>query len=761
MATMASSKTSISDLDFINNVLGLVLPYNSEQNTFLFEKFPGLGKKGAENPKNILDLIRYGSDFEDNNALFQLKFRSANHFYDPQDNGAEYPTSLTNYSSPDWIIEKQDIADQEYSYADARIALYEAITNIDLIERGNNFGRFFQILGQIMHHMQDMSQPEHVRGDSHITIDEFKKFLPFIPEKLDIDPSAYEDYVVELNLIDLLKDQQPIPSSNKIISNSYNNNKKVMFPMPHDYWGGPPDKSLEKKGAAEFTSNNFISKDTNFSFKSPGIYSVHSSKHPLPDPANAIITPEDFATVTDCALDKSLAGTMYWIGTDVIDEYIGGDPVFNKMTSSHSVFNSDLAYYNIDTLSFPFEEDDQPSLQTSINSCTFNAAMGFLIPRAIAFSAGIIDYMLRGRIEIRLPDEGVYSVLDHAVINQKAEGFDKIKVKLRNITEAIQPTPGDQNSQAVVQDIYDGELLAVVKYRINPCYQSDLSGELKYVYGDPYPPAPMLIDDQATWSNCNGGKYYSGSEEIVVSLPITLAPDESMPRDIGKEYTFFFAAADIPIDAIDVRLQIIFKGKLGSIDNPELAESNAIVVSTKDISEPSFIQVTNTTNYKIQLSDAENPAQYVSSGQGVPLMVDIRTHHTSPGFLLASANLQVGEYARLALLTDNTSQLISYNNYNGEFSVGDTAGFYFDEIIDSLLITQRTHFNGRGVYFHGVGRRVSDTEVIPIYDGLCDMHDNSGDQRLPSPTELKQLQDSCRNLPPLVSDPKPVSLYFN
>jgi hypothetical protein len=394
-------KSSFSDLNFINNVLGLVLPYNSKQNTFLFEKFPGSGIDGAEEPKNIFNLILYGVDYEDNNVLFG-EHRPLNHFYDPQTNGSKLTVPLTNNSSPEWVIEKTAISDQKYSYEDARIALYDAITNSDLIIRGNSFGRFFQIMGQIMHHMQDMSQPEHVRGDAHLTL---KGFIPSLPKWFDIDPSNYEEYVLGLNLLALLSDQQPLPNSNKIISNSYNDNNKVMFPMPHDYWGGPPDKSLESKGAAEFTSSNFISKDTNFSFNSPGVR-AHSSKHPLPDPANAIITPEDFSAVTDCALDKSLAGTMYWIGTDVVDEYIGGDPVFNKMTSSHSVFNSDLAYYNIDTTALPYEEDDQPSLQTSINSCTFNAAMGFLIPRAIAFSAGIIDYMLRGRIEISLPDEG-------------------------------------------------------------------------------------------------------------------------------------------------------------------------------------------------------------------------------------------------------------------------------------------------------------------------------------------------------------------
>ena len=329
------------------------------------------------------------------------------------------------------------------------------------------------------------------------------------------------------------------------------------------------------------------------------------------------------------------------------------------------------------------------------------------------------------------------------------------------MTEDINTVPDGQSgsgSQPVVQDIFDGVMEAVVKYRVNSCYQSDLSGELKYVYGDPYPPVPINLGQQTTWSGCNGNQYYSGAEEIAVSLPVTLAPGEILPKDTATEYTFYFTN-DIPVDAIDVRLQIIFKGKLGSIDNPDLAESNAVVVSTRDISEPSFIYVTNTTDYKIQLSDAGNPAQYVPSGQGVPLDVDIQTHHASSGFSIASANLKVGEYARLALLTDKSSQLMSFNSKAGEFNIGDTAGFYFSD--NALRANSRNFFDGRGLYFHSVSKRISDTEVIPLYDGLCDIHSEVTGQRLPNTTEIKQLQDSCRNLPPLAASPTPVTLYFN
>ena len=184
-----------------------------------------------------------------------------------------------------------------------------------------------------------------------------------------------------------------------------------------------------------------------------------------------------------------------------------------------------------------------------------------------------------------------------------------------------------------------------------------------------------------------------------------------------------------------------------------------MVVSTRDISEPSFIHVTNTTDYKIQLSDAGNPAQYVSSGQGALLDVDIRTHHASSGYSIASANLQVGEYARLALLTDKSSLLLSFNSEAGEYSIGDTAGFYFSD--NELRANSRNFFDGRGVYFHSVSKRISDTEVIPVYDGLCDIHSTVTGQRLPNTTEIKQLQESCRNLPPLAENPTPVTLYFN
>jgi hypothetical protein len=107
----------------------------------------------------------------------------------------------------------------------------------------------------------------------------------------------------------------------------------------------------------------------------------------------------------------------------------------------------------------------------------YDAAADLLLPRAVAYSAGLIDYFFRGRLEISLPDEGVYGAVDHSVENQPdTNGFRKIKLKVRNVTPPVIPTAGPQKDQNIAQDM-SGTVIAVVKYHENTCYQADLSGE--------------------------------------------------------------------------------------------------------------------------------------------------------------------------------------------------------------------------------------------------------------------------------------------
>ena len=129
-------------------------------------------------------------------------------------------------------------------------------------------------------------------------------------------------------------------------------------------------------------------------------------------------------------------------------------------------------------------------------------------------------------------------------------GFTKLKLKVKNVTPkgtGIEPmTP-------------EGKLVAVVKFHRNNCYQPDLSGE----YGSP----------GMDWRSCRGV-----GEEIVVSS------DASVPSGINadpSQVTFLFPTP-VPINATDLFLQVVYRGPLGD-------ELDAVVVATKDISEPTYI----------------------------------------------------------------------------------------------------------------------------------------------------------------------------
>src|SRR3989442_10174937 len=125
----------------------------------------------GEGPLSIERLIRDGSRFED---TLGFPPRVLNHFFDPVSGNGLNPFP-SNYSSPDWALEdgaqiSGPIWMQRFSYRDARTLLYNALTSPLGGDRAMSFGLMFQALGHVMHHLQDMAQPQHVRNDQHIEL---------------------------------------------------------------------------------------------------------------------------------------------------------------------------------------------------------------------------------------------------------------------------------------------------------------------------------------------------------------------------------------------------------------------------------------------------------------------------------------------------------------------------------------------------------------------------------------------------------------
>jgi hypothetical protein len=125
----------------------------------------------ADFNKLTLDqLVRYGACYEDNEAVGA--YRSLGHFYNPQSAGIGLSGQP---NSPDWALSGAGASSggvvatgpNHFSYADARTAFYRAVTLPAKADRNINWGLTFQSLGHVVHHLQDMAQPQHVRNDDH------------------------------------------------------------------------------------------------------------------------------------------------------------------------------------------------------------------------------------------------------------------------------------------------------------------------------------------------------------------------------------------------------------------------------------------------------------------------------------------------------------------------------------------------------------------------------------------------------------------
>ena len=210
-----------------------------------------------------------------------------------------------------------------------------------------------------------------------------------------------------------------------------------------------------------------------------------------------------------------------------------------------------------------FDQFLNPTLirQATLNHYNYAEQARLLLPRAVAYSAGLLDYFFRGKLEIALPDEGVYAVRDNSTgICKDACGFDLVKLKLTN------DTPGEAMGPGVV--------VAVVKFHRNNCYRADLSGE---------PGGP----------NFTGGSCRNPEEEIVVSSARAVA---SMATGTTQTIAFDFKQRPIPINATDITLQVVFRGKLGN-------EDDAVAVTTRNIAEPSYLALENATDYRYNTGD--------------------------------------------------------------------------------------------------------------------------------------------------------------
>ena len=608
---MAEKATEMSDLDKPNPVVLLNLGLKPDIRNPK-QKFPN--SDGKE--KLILDLIKNGANFEDNDS------RPLNHFYDPI---SGKPLSLLlGHSSPDWALEDTvEPAGQDYSYKDAREYFFNALTETRTTERKQYFGLMFQTLGQVIHHIHDMAQPQHTRLDAHLDIGE-ERVAKYPLE----NPSHYEYDTYDRLNIDNFKKYNP-----------------MLFLSARDYW-----HTDAGTGLADYSNRGFVSAGTNFDAK---------PTYPLPpfEPTSEWETDavEEFreagieARLPDYCTAAPDACVMTFYRNYVNDRLRPNLDSLNEKTSTFSIFNR---YLEINKKAVTYFDPETGANWTtesifSLNRFNHDEAHKLLIPRAIGYSAGLIDYFFRGRLEISLPDEGVYGIVDHAVANQaNIQGFNTIKLKIKNTTPDVILEDDSKHPQPMT----GGKLVAVAKFKRNTCYDPSLVGEFRYP------------DAETTWNNCTRGNYRSETEKIVVSQPVE---DVSLTANATEQYSFTFDDP-IPINATNLYLQVVYRGPLGE-------ENDAVVVATKDIFEPTYYTYFNGTDFYMidgvfKTYDEINNDPYLQEKIPGIVKADIDSWDLEkykfwfePGHSIVRFNqLEPGKYVRFVYLTDRNLSSIDY-----------------------------------------------------------------------------------------------------
>ncbi len=275
-----------------------------------------------------------------------------------------------------WVQDKTN--QQSYSKLEGdqtwqatRNYFYAALTGKTDAERQENFAQTFKGLGHQMHLIQDMSVPAHVRNDAH-------------PEDAILGKNYITgDFYFETwakNNVSKINSFASTPASPQV---DLTKNPGGMIPITQFYdtdiynENVVPTKSLTW-GLSEYSNANFISDDTIFTEK----FSKNDG-HYFPYPR--------YTDQTQCyeQFDQDVAPNKkrtYWrkkcVG-EAVEHFVTAGPLFKYLPIW-----------------------DLQRLTLKLDKAIHNDYANKLVPRAVGYSAGLLNYFFRGDVDM-VPDDTI------------------------------------------------------------------------------------------------------------------------------------------------------------------------------------------------------------------------------------------------------------------------------------------------------------------------------------------------------------------
>lgn len=308
-----------------------------------------------ENPLIVRDFIQNGGYMEDEPTR---EGRFVRHFYDPVTN-----EGLNDLFWGDSSYIWANRADNVWSWQNARRSYLNGLTRSTEEERKPWLAAAFRSLGQVMHLVQDKAVPAHVRNDGHL------------------DPDPYEVYI-EANAR-TIESYTPVFYDGPLGSGS---NAPLQLWDSNRYNGTDPNVTLTRSiGLAEYTNANFLSNDTLFSENNLNDWIPLNDKHYFPFPRRSDTTL--FSEPTGAS------GNGYAIYRKYFEKTSGGVSVRHLATASR--------------LYVPELEADPPPVVFGLDDQCHSDYAEKLIPRAVGYSAALLQYFFRGDISMTTASNNV------------------------------------------------------------------------------------------------------------------------------------------------------------------------------------------------------------------------------------------------------------------------------------------------------------------------------------------------------------------
>jgi hypothetical protein len=243
-------------------------------------KWPSTDPDVASKLKTFPQLLSFGSMFEDERQIIQALY----HFCNAKNGDAlrlelrSGGSIVPGHSSPDWILgdkgSKVDLLGKQnpFSYTKSRSYFLDALTKSSKSDRDTDWGLTFQTLGHVIHHLQDMAQPQHTRNDPHCP--EAFCAVAHLLVKGIYKERGYENYAQGSNLT--------FGAYDPVFQSSQTNGFKTPRQFFHT---NQPGAQASGKGIAEFSNTNFVTTGTLFRM-SNGV-ALPNASQPLPVPAGS------------------------------------------------------------------------------------------------------------------------------------------------------------------------------------------------------------------------------------------------------------------------------------------------------------------------------------------------------------------------------------------------------------------------------------------------------------------------------------------